>query len=222
MARVRTLIEGLKAFTERSAKLEAICREQNLMAPAGVQIFGGSPLCHYQISRPEVSELADQLQEIAHEIGLLLRHYHWGPDVVVNPDGTLSQLTRWRQFNEESEWENRTVQWLISELPTSHQGEAAFTHFLHCERCGDWFYAGREGARFCRAACRVASHAQTDQRRAERAVYMQDLRKRKREREQKRIQSISKPSVKPSVNTPKSNNPKHLKKGSSNVDLQAR
>ncbi len=221
-ARVRTLIERLKAFTERSAKIEFICREQNLMASAGVQIFGGSPLCHYKLNHPEVSELADQLQEIADEIRVLLRRYHWRPDVVVNPDGTLSQFTRWHQFDEESAWENETVQWLISELPTSPQGIGAFAHFTHCERCGDWFYAGRDGARFCRAACRVASHAQTDEGRAERASYIRNLRKRKREREQKRIQSRSKHLEKQSVNSPKSNKPKSAKKGSSYVHLQTR
>ena len=219
VARVRTLIERLKAFTERSVKLEIICREQNLMASAGVQIFSDSPLCHYKLDYPEVSELADQLQEIAGEIGLQLGRYHWRPDVRLTPEGTLSQFTRWRQFNEESAWENETVQWLISELPTSPQGTGAFAHFAHCERCGDWFYAGRDGARFCRAACRVASHAQTDEGRSERAAYMRNLRKLKREREQQRYNSRSQRVGTQSVNPSKPSRSKSAKKGSSYVHL---
>ena len=72
-----------------------------------------------------------------------------------------------------------TVHWLMSDLEDSPRGKEAFVSFLKCQRCGSWFYAGRSGAKFCGNTCRVISHNQTDQARAERAAYMRKLRKNK-------------------------------------------
>src|SRR6185437_10950530 len=102
---------------------------------------------------------------------------------------TVRQTVSWPQLDEEGAWEYATVHWLLSDLPKSPQGKGACSPFSRCERCGDWFYAGREGARFCKPACRVISHAQTEEGRAERALYMRKLRKKKRALERKRAKS---------------------------------
>jgi hypothetical protein len=191
VARVRTLIERLKAFSEKGAQLEFFCLDRKLMRSSR-RVFDDSPFSVYELSDPEVSALAEEIKGLANELSGLLRRYIWRPDVELNSDGTIRLVLRWPNFNEDIAWENSTIHWLISQLPTSPQQKGPFAHFTHCERCGDWFYAGRDGAKFCRAACRVMSHAQTDEGKAARARYMRDLRKKKGERERKRAQSSSK------------------------------
>jgi hypothetical protein len=208
--RVRTLIERLKAFSEKSAQLESFCLERKLMRSTK-SMFDDSPFSDYDLSDPEVSALAEEIKSLANELSGLLRRYIWRPDVELNSDGTIRQVLRWPNFNEDIAWENSTIDWLISQLPISPQQKGPFAHFAHCERCGDWFYAGRDGARFCRAACRVMSHAQTDEGKAVRAQYMRDLRKKKGERERKRAQSTSKTSAKQSAGTSTSNDSKKRK-----------
>jgi len=185
--RVRTLIERLKAFSEKSAHLESFCLARKLMRSGGAFVFANSPLGQYELADPEVSVLAAQILKIADEISSMLARYHWRPNIRVNPEGTLEQVVRWSQFNKDkdAEWESATVQWLLSELPTSPQGKVPFTHFAHCERCGNWFYAGREGAKFCRDACRVMSHTQTNEGRMAKALYMRESRAEARELKEK-------------------------------------
>jgi|ERR1039458_8471609 uncharacterized Zn finger protein (UPF0148 family) len=193
VVRVRALIERLKALSEKSAQLESFCLERKLMrSRRGGLVFDHSPFSDYELSDPEVSALAEEIESLANELSVLLRRYLWRPDVEVNSDGTIRQVTHWAQIDEELAWENATVHWLISELPTSPQDQGAFAYFTHCERCGDWFFSGREGAKFCRAACRVMSHAQTDKGRAEKASYMKKLRAQERERKRKKAQSSPK------------------------------
>ena len=212
VVRVRALIERLKALSEKSAQLESFCLERKLMrSRRGGLVFDHSPFSDYELSDPEVSALAEEIESLANELSVLLRRYLWRPDVEVNSDGTIRQVTHWAQIDEELAWENATVHWLISQLPTSPQQKGPFAHFTHCERCGDWFYAGRDGARFCRAACRVMSHAQTDEGKAARAKYMRDLRKKKGERERMRAQSSSKTSAKQSADASTSNDSKQRK-----------
>jgi hypothetical protein len=211
--RVRILIEQLQALAEKSNQLESFCREQDLMRPPGPWVFDNSPLCDYELSNRKVAALAEQIMKIADELRLLLVRYHWRPDICINPNGSLRQVIRWPQQDEESAWENATVQWLLSQLPTTPQDKASFAHFTHCERCGDWFYAGRDGAKFCRDACRIMSHVQTDEGKAARAQYMRELRKKKHELRQKRAEFRSKPYVRisTSTDTPISKNPKQRK-----------
>jgi hypothetical protein len=208
--RVRTLIERLKAFSEKSAQLESFCLERKLMRSKR-SMFDDSPFSNYERSDPEVSALAEEINSLANELSGLLARYIWRPDVELNSDGTIRQVLRWPNFNEDIAWENSTIHWLISQLPTSPQQKGPFAHFTHCERCGDWFYAGRDGARFCRAACRVMSHAQTDEGKAARAKYMRDLRKKKGERELKRAQSNSKTSARRSADASMLNDSKQRK-----------
>ena len=210
--RVRTLIERLKAFSEKSAHLESFCLARKLMRSGGAFIFATSPLSHYKLDDPEVSELAAQILQIADEISSLLARYHWRPNIRVSPEGTLEQVTRWSQFNKDkdAEWESATVQWLLSELPTSPQGKGPFTYFAHCERCGNWFYAGREGAKFCRDACRVMSHTQTNEGRMAKALYMRESRAKTRGRKEE-AQLRKKLLAFQSKNPPKSTSPKQRK-----------
>jgi hypothetical protein len=179
--RVRTLVERLKVFSEKSARLESFCLKRKLMGSGIASAFSNSPCSDYKLSDPEVAALAGEIKDIANEVSSLLKRYVWRPDVELNSNGTLRQVTRWPGLNEEIAWENQTVYWLISELPTSPRGDGPFAHFTHCERCGDWFYAGREGAKFCRPACRVMSHAQTNEGRAAKALYMRESRAKARE-----------------------------------------
>ena len=155
--------------------------------------------------------MAEEIESLANGLSLLLGRYIWRPAVELNSDGTIRQVLRWPNFNEDIAWENSTVHWLISQLPTSPQQKGPFSHFTHCERCGDWFYAGRDGARFCRAACRVMSHAQTDEGKAARAQYMRELRKMKGERKWKKAQSSSETSAKQSADASISNDSKQRK-----------
>jgi hypothetical protein len=210
--RVRALIERLKAFSEKSAHLESFCIARKLMRSGGAFIFAYSPLDQYELTDPEVSVLAAQILEVAAEISSLLARYHWRPSIRVNPEGTLEQVTRWSQFNkdEDAEWESATVQWLLSELPTSPQGKGSFTPFAHCERCGNWFYAGREGAKFCRDACRVMSHTQTNEGRMVKARYMRESRAKARKRKEE-AQLRKKRLAFQSKEPPKSTGPKQRK-----------
>jgi hypothetical protein len=210
--RVRGLIERLKAFSVKSAHLESFCVARKLMQSGGAYIFANSPLGQYKLDDPEVSELAAPILKIADEISSLLTRYHWRPSIRVNPEGTLEQVTRWSQFNrdEDAEWESATVQWLLSELPTSPQGNGPFTYFAHCERCGNWFYAGREGAKFCRDACRVMSHTQTNEGRTAKARYMRESRAKARERKEE-AQLRKKRLAFQSKEPRKSTNPKQRK-----------
>jgi hypothetical protein len=210
VVRVRALIERLKALSEKSAQLESFCLERKLMRSTKA-MFDHSPFSDYELSDPEVSALAEEIKSLANELSGLLRRYIWRPDVELKSDGTIRQVLRWPNFNEDIAWENSTIDWLISQLPISPQQKGPFAHFTHCERCGDWFYAGRDGARFCRAACRVMSHAQTDEGKAARAQYMRDLRKKKGERERMRAQSSSKTSAKQSADASTSNDSKQRK-----------
>jgi hypothetical protein len=198
VAKVRTLIERLKAFSEKSAQLESFCLERKLMR-SRKGMFDHSPFSDYELSDSKVSALAGEIEGLANELSALLRRYLWRPDVEVNSNGTIRQVKHWAQIDEELAWENSTVHWLISQLPTSPQQKGPFAHFTHCERCGNWFYAGREGAKFCRAACRVMSHAQTVEGKAARAQYMRELRKQERERKSKRVQTRPNPSRPQSV-----------------------
>jgi hypothetical protein len=175
--RIRTLIEHLQAISEKIAQLERICRESGLMDESAVSALGRWPLSDYMIDHPKVSPLAKEIKGIGDEISSSLWRYHWRPDVHLAPDGVMHESLQWPQLDDETSWENTTVQWLLSHLPTSLDGKGAFSHFLKCERCGDWFYAGREGAKFCRPACRVMAHVQTDEGKAQRALYMRKLRK---------------------------------------------
>jgi hypothetical protein len=210
--RVRALIELLKAFSEKSAHLESFCVARKLMESGGAYIFANSPLGQYKRGHPEVAELAAPILKIADEIGSLLARYHWRPSIRVSPEGTLEQVTRWSQFNkdEDAEWESATVQWLLSELPTSPQGKGPFMYFAHCERCGNWFYAGREGAKFCRDACRVMSHTQTNEGRMVKARYMRESRAKARKRKEE-AQLRKKRLAFPSKEPPKSTGPKQRK-----------
>jgi len=187
--RVRTLIERLKAFSEKSAKLEFIHRERELKKRVLSSPFEDWAFCDYDLSDPEVSTLAEQANKIAEDLSSSLRRYRWRPDVQVNRDGTMSQFIHWPSEDEESDWENETVSWLISGFPTSPQSKGLFTHFIHCQRCGNWFYAGRDGAKFCKEACRVMSHAQTEEGKAAKALYMRNLRQTERKRKRKQGQS---------------------------------
>lgn len=212
VVRVRILIERLKALSEKIAQLESFCHEGDLMRPPGPWVFDNSPLCDYELSNPEVAALADQIQKIANEVSVLLGRYHWRPDVVLRTDGTIDRAIRWPQHDEESAWENATVHWLLSQLPTSPQNKASFAHFTHCERCGDWFYAGRDGAKFCRDACRIMSYAQTGEGKAARALYMRELRKKKHKLQRKRTKSRSWPSGLQCADTSISKSPKQRKR----------
>jgi hypothetical protein len=174
--RVRTLIERMKRFSEKSAALEFFCLSRKLTRSGGAFVFTSSPLDIYDLADPEVLVLAAEILKTTDEIRSSLARYHWRPDIRVTAEGTLELVTRWSQFDWDSEWECDTVQWLLSELPTSPQGKGAFTYFTRCERCGNWFYAGREGAKFCRDACRVMSHNQTDEGRIAKALYMRQSR----------------------------------------------
>ncbi len=145
--RVRILIERLKAFFEKSAQLESFCLERKLMRSTR-SMFDDSPFSNYERSDPDVSALAEEINSLANELSGLLARYIWRPDVELNSDGTIRQVLRWPNFNEDIAWENSTIHWLISQLPTSPQQKGPFAHFTHCERCGDWFYTGRDGARF--------------------------------------------------------------------------
>lgn len=208
--RVRTLIERLKAFSEKSAQIESLCLDRKLMRSGVSFVLADSPLGDYELSDPEVSVLAVQILGIADEIRSLLSRYHWRPDVRVNPDGTLGQIVRWSQFDKDAVWESDTVQWLLSELPTSPRGDGLFTSFVHCERCGNWFFAGRAGAKFCRAACRVMTHTQTSEGRAAKAQYMRESRAKARERkEEARLRQ--KLLAFQSPDTPKGTDPKQRK-----------
>jgi len=210
--RVRTLIERLQAFSEKSAHLESFCLARKLMRSGGAFVFANAPLGQYELDDPEVSVLAAPILKIADEISFQLARYHWRPNIRVNPEGTLEQVTRWSQFNkdEDAEWESATVQWLLSELPTSPQGKGPFTYFVHCERCGNWFYAGREGAKFCRDACRVMSHSQTNEGRMAKARYMRESRARARARKEE-AQLRKKCLAFQSKESPKSTSPKQRK-----------
>src|ERR1017187_3247687 len=98
--RVRTLIEGLKAFSEKSAQLESFCLERKLMRSTKA-MFDHSPFSDYELSDPEVSALAEEIKRLANELSELLRRYVWRPDVELNSDGTIRQVLRWPNFNEE-------------------------------------------------------------------------------------------------------------------------
>jgi hypothetical protein len=202
VAKVRTLIEGLKALYENGTKLESFCLEQKLMRSSRGP-FDSSPFSDYDVSHPEVSALAEEIERIKNVLSELL--------VRLNSNGTLYQTLRWPNSNEDIAWENSTIHWLISQLPTSPQQKGPFAYFTHCERCGDWFYAGREGAKFCRAACRVMSHAQTDEGKAARAQYMRELRKQERERKRKKAQTRPNPSRPQSVDASSPNGKKQRK-----------
>ena len=182
--RIKRLIELLQMHFEKIAELESICRERHLMAKIDARlIFGGrKPLADYDLSDPTVSELADQIIKNANEIDLLFGRYSGRSGVHVNNDGTLQQYTHCAYADEEAIWEYTTGQWLSSRLPASPAA-----NFLHCERCGDWFFAGRDGAKFCRRSCSEMSRQQTDEGRAARARYMRGLRAQKRDRKLKRL-----------------------------------
>jgi hypothetical protein len=208
--RVRTLIERMKRFSEKSAALEFFCLSRNLIQSRAAFVFANSPLDIYDLADPEVSVLAAEILKIADGISSALARYHWRPNIRVTSDGTLEQVTRWSQFDKDSEWESDTVQWLLSELPTSPQGKVAFTYFTHCEQCGNWFYAGREGAKFCRDACRVMSHNQTDEGRISKARFMRESRAKERKRIEQ-AQMREKLSAFRAAEPPKSTSPKQRK-----------
>jgi hypothetical protein len=212
--RIRALIERLKAYSESSARLESFCLERKLMRSDGAAVFTASPLGYYKLTDPEVSVLAAEILNIAEELKSLRARYRWRRGLRVNPDGTLEDVYLWSQVDDsEAAWENESAMWLFSQLPTLLQGNRPFAHFQRCERCGDWFYAGRNGAKFCKDACRVLSHVQTDEGKESRARYMRKLRKQKsdRERERKKAESRSKSDKGQRMNTSISTNTKQRK-----------
>src|SRR5664279_2675497 len=90
VARVRTLIEGLKALYEKGAQLESLCRERKLMRPiSSASMFDSSPFSDYDVSHPEVSALVEEIESIKNELSGLLGRYVWRPDVELNSNGTL-------------------------------------------------------------------------------------------------------------------------------------
>lgn len=191
--RVKSLIQLLQATFEKTEEIDSICRERQFEPEMNASwIFSRKPLLDYDLNDPTVSELAKQIMKNADEVNLLLRRYSWRPGVRVGSDGTLKQFLDWVHLDEEAVWENETVHWLLSGLPTSAREKWRAAYFAHCERCGDWFFAGRDGARFCRALCRVMSHQQTDEGRATRAQYMRELRAQNQERKLKKAQSSRK------------------------------
>jgi len=189
--RVRAIVERLKALFELTENLEAAWQQRGAVESSIGRFLARSPFSDYSLDDPHVAAIAERISEVTDQVDSLLTRYRWHPAIRVNPDGTLRQTVSWSQLDEETEWEMRTVHWLLSDLPKSPQEKGACSHFCFCERCGDWFYAGREGARFCKSACRVMSHNQTEQGRAGRALYMRQLRKKKAEKERKRAVSLS-------------------------------
>src|ERR1035437_3313602 len=143
------------------------------------------------------------MAKIANDLSLLLKRYNWRPDVRMNPDGTLRQLIRWPHSDDESNWENETVFWLLSNLPNTPQEKGSCAHFAHCAHCGDWFFAGRNGSKFCRSACRVSSHSQTPEGRKQKALYMREQRKQESDRKRKKERATQDPSRMQSASAPR-------------------
>jgi uncharacterized Zn finger protein (UPF0148 family) len=187
--RVRAIIQGLQALLEKTANLESVWQKRGAVRGSMGSFLAGDPFADYNLDDPDQSAIATEATKIAEEINALLCRYRWQSAIAVNTDGTVRQTVSWSFLNTETAWENATVHWLLSDLPQSPRGKGACLHFSRCERCGDWFYAGREGARFCKPSCRVMSHVQTEEGRAERALYMRRLRKKKGELKRKRAQS---------------------------------
>jgi len=177
--RIKELIALLQSVSSLISQTDLFCRKKGLMGSSIGAALALSPLSDYRVAHPDVAPLVEEIEKIGAEISSLLWRYHWRPDIRIDPDGTLRGSLRWPQMDEETLWENTTVHWLLSDLEDSPGGKEAFVSFLKCQRCGSWFYAGRSGAKFCGNTCRVISHNQTDQARAERAAYMRKLRKKK-------------------------------------------
>jgi hypothetical protein len=176
--RVKTLIESLRAISEKTSQLAQLCRGRGLIDMSVVSALAGGRLSDYELNHPEVSPHVAEVESLISKINSSLWRYHWRPAVDLQSDGTMYQSLQWPEMDEESSWENSAVHWILSDLPTLPDATGIFSQFKKCARCGDWFYAGRQRGRFCKPTCRVLSHTQTEEGRKARASYMRQHRKR--------------------------------------------
>lgn len=184
--RVRKLVLQLKAIVEALAQLDSACRVSGLPRLKGASRLGLDSrglICAYDVSaNKKLMSFMGDIKQAMNETEALLQRYRWHPSLRVNSRGILQRWHTWPSADANAEWENSAVEWLLSQLSNEFD-ESPIMRFSLCEQCGNWFYAGRDGAKFCRSSCRVGSYLQKPEAKAKRAEYMRDHRSRMKSRE---------------------------------------
>jgi len=105
---------------------------------------------------PDLDTKNQQYQAFFQTLKQRLSRYKWTPQVWPVHFYSLQLVWAYPLSNEEENWENQSVCWLIHQSTQGNRGSlrSLISRFRQCKECNKWFYAVTEHQHFCGSKCR--------------------------------------------------------------------